>query len=210
MGSIDNPIQGLGRFIGSNPSVSDHEPPVHAVVSALELRPDSVVVEIGAGLGHYTIPIAHHLDRLAGDGLVFGLDVAHSLLLQLEQLRDRYDLDRRMRVMSIPSIDRDSLPIQDASVDRVLAVNALHYLADPLPGYMEVARILKPGGFALLVDWRKRGVRPPPGVSPIVTSINSVALDLLATGMLVPGAVALRGYSFAVRAVKRTSEPPRS
>jgi SAM-dependent methyltransferase len=207
MGNLGNPAHALGKFIRSNPSVSDRDPPVHGVLAALDLEPDSVVVEIGAGIGHYTIPIASLLDRLGGDGLVFGLEVAHALVARLEHAMEHNDLDRRIRPMPIEGIGHGSLPIRDGSVDRVLAVNSLQYLEDPLPGYMEVARILKPGGFALLVDWRQSGVSEPPSPVPAEVNINSVALDVLSTGMLVPGGIALPGYSFAVRALKRTGEP---
>jgi len=207
MGSLGNPAQQLGKLIGVQPRTQDRDPPVHGILSALGLEPGSVVVEIGAGVGHFTLPIAQQLDRLGGDGLVFGLEVASSLVAQLERGAVEYDLDRRLRALSIASPDRHSLPIQDGSVDRVLAVNSLQYLEDPLPGYMEVARILKPGGYALLVDWRKPGVSPPPVSAGNEVNINTVALDLLATGMLVPGGVALRGFTFAVRALKRTRDP---
>ena len=109
--------------------------------------------------------------------------------------------------MPIESIEHDSLPLQDGSVDRVLAVNSLHYLEDPLAGYMELARILKPGGYALVVDWRRPGVSPPPQPGVNEVNINSVALDLLATGALLPGGVALPGYTFAIRALKRNRDP---
>jgi len=207
MGSLGNPAQALGKFFGVTPSVGGRDPSAHGVVAALELEPGSVVVEIGAGAGHYTIPIARTLERLGGDGLVFGVDVARSLLEQLDRAAEDSGLDLRLRTMPINGIERESLPIRDGSVDRVLSVNALHYLDDPLPGYMEVARILKPGAFALFVDWRTPDPRLPPAAPARAVSITSVAIDVLATGLLVPSAVVLPGYAFTVRAVRRSSQP---
>jgi hypothetical protein len=83
MGTPGNPAHALGKLIGTNPSASHSDPPVHGVIAALDLQPDSVVVEIGAGEGRYAIPIASWLDELGGDGVVFGLEVADTLLRRL-------------------------------------------------------------------------------------------------------------------------------
>jgi SAM-dependent methyltransferase len=207
MGSVVNPEQSLDKFLGTNAGVGRYDPPVHGVIAALDLKPGSVVVEIGAGSGHFTIPMARWLDGQGGDGVVFGFDLSPALVQRLVQAAVDGDLDRRVRARPISDPQVAPLPIRDASVDRVLAVNALHYLADPLPAYMEIARVLKPGGFALLVDWQRVDAAARGSQGGRRADIQAVALDLLATGLLVPSAAALPGFAFCVRAVRRSSEP---
>jgi SAM-dependent methyltransferase len=207
MGTLGNPVHALGKFLGTNSSVSGDDPPVHGVIAALDLEPDTVVVEIGAGVGHYTIPIAHWLDSLGGGGLVFGLDIAHALTNRLERAMLDNDLDHRIRPLPLPQSLEGELPIRDAVVDRVLAVNSAHYLEDPAPVYREISRILKPGGFALLADWRRDDIVVPDARTGQEVTLNSVALDVLGTGTLVPTSIQLPGYRFALRALRRFSEP---
>jgi SAM-dependent methyltransferase len=186
------------------------DPPIEGVVAALDLEPHSIVVELGAGAGHFTIPIAHWLEELDGDGLIFGLDGSQILLGRLEQTMVERGLDLRIRPMPLPRIEGGELPIRDASVDRVLAVNAVHYMEQPVPTYREISRILKPGGFALLVDWRRTDLVVPGAIEERRIDIDSVTLDILVSGNLVPRSVRLPGYQFALRALKRSSEPLKS
>jgi ArsR family transcriptional regulator len=46
----------------------------------------------------------------------------------------------------------EALPLEDASLDAAMLVLVLHHLAEPLRAILELARVLKPGGRALLVD----------------------------------------------------------
>ncbi len=46
----------------------------------------------------------------------------------------------------------NALPLENASVDRVFSLAGLHHIQDRLPVYQEIARILKPYGYAVLAD----------------------------------------------------------
>jgi ArsR family transcriptional regulator len=48
--------------------------------------------------------------------------------------------------------DLDRLPLADASVDATVCLLVLHHLPDPAAACREMARILRPGGTALIVD----------------------------------------------------------
>lgn len=48
--------------------------------------------------------------------------------------------------------DLEALPLADASVDAAVCVLVLHHVADPGQACREAARILRPGGTALIVD----------------------------------------------------------
>jgi ubiquinone/menaquinone biosynthesis C-methylase UbiE len=56
------------------------------------------------------------------------------------------------------------LPLQDASVDLALSTISFHHWQDQVAGIREIARVLRPGGYFLLVDmsfphWLVRGFR---------------------------------------------------
>src|SRR5258708_39367496 len=46
----------------------------------------------------------------------------------------------------------EALPLQDASVDLALSTMSFHHWQDQATGLHEIARVLRPGGFFLLVD----------------------------------------------------------
>ncbi len=46
----------------------------------------------------------------------------------------------------------EALPLQDASVDLVLSTTSSHHWQDQAAGIREVARVLRPGGYFILVD----------------------------------------------------------
>jgi ArsR family transcriptional regulator len=63
----------------------------------------------------------------------------------------------RRRTADLPNVDLrrgdlESLPIEDGACDAALLLLALTYVPEPLPVVREMARILKPGGRAVVVD----------------------------------------------------------
>ncbi len=55
-------------------------------------------------------------------------------------------------------VDDDSLPLSDASVDRVLAIHSLEMAANARDQLREIWRVLSPGGRMLLVVPNRRGI----------------------------------------------------
>jgi len=46
----------------------------------------------------------------------------------------------------------EALPLPDASVDLALSTTSFHHWQDQAAGIREIARVLRPGGFFILVD----------------------------------------------------------
>jgi ubiquinone/menaquinone biosynthesis C-methylase UbiE len=46
----------------------------------------------------------------------------------------------------------EALPLQDASVDLALSTSSFHHWQDQAAGIREIARVLRPGGYFILVD----------------------------------------------------------
>src|SRR6266550_5529611 len=58
----------------------------------------------------------------------------------------------------------EALPLQDASVDLALSTTSFHHWQDQAAGIREIVRVLRPGGYFILVDvsipnWLERVVR---------------------------------------------------
>ncbi|MCG6924678.1 MAG: metalloregulator ArsR/SmtB family transcription factor [Acidobacteria bacterium] len=113
----------------------------YGVIGLLALLPASdVVADLGCGTGSALADLAGHVKR------VIGVDSSTEMLKAARQ---------RTREMSNVELYRaplESLPIRDGECDAATMFLALSYVADPTRALAEMARILRPGGRAVVVD----------------------------------------------------------
>ena len=110
-----------------------------------------VVADLGCGRGRTVRAVLDRLDRLEQPGaapavVVHALD--HVSALPEELLAD----DRvRSRILDLDQ----PLPFADGALDAALSLNVVEHLADPVGHLVEVHRVLRPGGVAVLAnsDW---------------------------------------------------------
>ena len=131
----------LGRFVGR-------------IATDVAATPDGArVLEVGCGPGHLSIQLArrHGLE-------VTGLDLDPAMITRARANADRPgDGCRPSFVVG----DVASLAFADGSFDVVVSTLSMHHWADPGTGLAEIGRVLRPGGRALVWDFRP-GVRPHP------------------------------------------------
>jgi SAM-dependent methyltransferase len=134
----------LGPFVGR----------IAADVAAV--APDGArVLEVGCGPGHLSIRLArrHGME-------VTGLDLDPAMVERARANVDRLgDWDERRPSFLVGDVA--SLAFPDGSFDLVVSTLSMHHWADPAAGLAEVGRVLRPGGWALVWDFRP-GVRPHP------------------------------------------------
>lgn len=110
------------------------------------VRPPLRVADIGTGTGILAL-------ELARQGLdVVGIDRSEAML---EAARQKWALEAqgsRGRV-AFEHGDAHALPLPDASVDAAFAHMVLHSLEEPERAVREMARIVRPGGRVVLVDF---------------------------------------------------------
>ncbi len=110
------------------------------------VRPPLRVADIGTGTGVLAL-------ELARQGLdVVGIDRSEAML---EAARQKWALEAdgaRGRV-EFKAGDAHALPLADASVDAAFAHMVLHSLEEPERAVREMARIVRPGGRVVLVDF---------------------------------------------------------
>ncbi len=103
------------------------------------LEPGQVVLDVGCGIGSFTIPAAQIVGKEAS---VYALDI-HPLAIQA--VDKRAAKERLSNVKTILSDKGTGLP--DESVDVVLLYDTWHLVRDKLALLKELHRVLKPTGF---------------------------------------------------------------
>jgi SAM-dependent methyltransferase len=106
------------------------------------------VLEVGCGPGHLALRLArqHGLD-------VTGLDLDPAMIERARANADRAgDGDGRRPAFYVGDVA--ALPFADGAFDLVVSTLSLHHWADPTAGLAEIGRVLRPGGRALIWDFR--------------------------------------------------------
>lgn len=117
------------------------------------LRPGHVVLDLAAGTGDLALAAARQLTgREAGDFPGPGLVLAGDLAMPMMRVgRRRREAGRVAWV----ACDALSLPLPDASVDRVLIGYGLRNFPDLEVSLLEIRRCLRPGGRLVTLDFGK-------------------------------------------------------
>lgn len=165
------------------------EPPEDAL-RLLEPQAGQTVLDVGCGPGYYTLPIAA---RLQPGGRVLALDIAPAMLDRLRQ---------RMTAAGVTNIEpllceESRLPVATAGCERILLANLLHELVEPERFLAEAARVLKPGGRGLALDWAPRQTPFGPPIEARVPPERACAW-LNAAGLSCEPAVDYGPYRYAV------------
>lgn len=134
---------GAGRY---EVTAAELEPVARVVVERAALTAGEVVVDLACGTGNAALLAA------ASGASVVGVDSAPRLLGIARERAEVQGVELDLR-----EGDLLALPIDDAAVDVVLSVFGVIFAADPAQALREIARVLRPGGRALLSAWVPAG-----------------------------------------------------
>jgi ubiquinone/menaquinone biosynthesis C-methylase UbiE len=126
------------------------------VLATLGVRRGSVVADVGAGPGYFTVPLAR---AVGTTGRVYAVDPG---LPHLDRLRARLAKAGLRNVT--PVLGRGDDPhLPPRSCDLVLVVNTYHHFPDGPAFLRRAASALRPGGVLAAIDFDKREtpVGPP-------------------------------------------------
>ena len=111
----------------------------------------ATLADLGSGTGFYTDVVAAHAET------VYAVDIQ-------PEMHERYR-ERGLPVTVEPVVAAiDSLPFADDTLDGAFSTMTYHEFSGPA-AMAELARVLRPGGRLVTVDWSRRGAGrsgPPP------------------------------------------------
>lgn len=114
-----------------------HEQWGQRTIAALDLKPNETLLDAGCGTGRD----AQAALELLPEGALFCVDQSSTML---DQCRSRFGADPRVRIME-GDLDKP-LPVDPESLDAIMSVAALHWLADHDNVWNHFYAALKPGG----------------------------------------------------------------
>jgi ubiquinone/menaquinone biosynthesis C-methylase UbiE len=124
-----------------------------ATVELAGIQPGATVLEVGCGTGDVALAAR---ERVGASGAVYGIDPSAEMIAVAREkaARARLAVDFQVGVI-------EALAFPDASFDVVLSSLMMHHLPGELKrrGLAEIARVLKPGGRLLIVDFKRPTTR---------------------------------------------------
>ena len=117
------------------------------LLAALDIGPttdtDAVIADIGSGTGFYTDAVAPCAE------LVYAVDVQSAM-------HDKYRTKGHPENISFVTAEASSLPFESNELDAAFSTMTYHEFAGP-DALSELARVIRPGGRVVTVDWSKTG-----------------------------------------------------
>ena len=131
-----------------NPDRRRAMPPEDSLVR-LGLKENDIFVDIGCGIGYFTIPA---IDIVGRGGKVFGLDTSQRML---DELNSRVG-SHLPSTLNLIKTGEYNFGLDPHCATFAFMSNVLHEVDDPGRFVDNVREILLPGGRFVLIDWVKR------------------------------------------------------
>lgn len=148
--SADAYGQFMGRF---------SEPLARQFAAFLRLAPGQRALDVGCGPGALTAVLVAEL----GAGMVSAVDPSESFVAAARE---------RLPGVDVRAGAAEALPWPDGSFDCAAAQLVVHFMADPVAGMAEMARVTRPGGTVAATVWDFAGGAAP--VSPFWRAAREV------------------------------------
>jgi len=118
-----------------------------AAIARLHPDPGEHILDIGCGTGTTTLELA----RLVGEnGRVTGVDVSAPMLAEARRRADEAGLDN----VSFTAADAGAHQFEPRHFDAAFSRMGIMFFAEPVAGFTNLARALRPGGRLTFVCWR--------------------------------------------------------
>jgi arsenite methyltransferase len=154
----------LGYDTGIVESLSDRAVESFAGVgnpfSLRQLQPGERVVDVGSGAGFDSFVAARHVGT---SGRVVGIDMTPEMLDKSRRTASELGLDH----VEFREGLAEQLPVDDAWADAVLSNGVINLCADKKAVFVEILRVLKPGGWLQFADIANGRPVPPEALRDI-------------------------------------------
>ena len=112
---------------------------IELTISALDLKPSDVVLEIGPGSGSHVVPLLKNIKHL----LYYGVDISALMISEAIKLNSASVASGRA---DFSLSDGEKLNFSADFFTKIFTVNTLYFWKDPKAYATEIWRVLKPGG----------------------------------------------------------------
>ena len=125
----------------------------YKIFARISLSEGQRVADFGCGrTGHFVFPAV----KIVGDkGVVYAVDVIKNVLESIKSMARSEGFEAVQTVWSDIELPGKT-PIPAGSLDVCFCINVLFQLKNKVGAIKEAARLLKKGGFLVLVDWSKK------------------------------------------------------
>jgi ubiquinone/menaquinone biosynthesis C-methylase UbiE len=135
---------------------------VSRVIRSLSLTPSTVLLDLGCGKGNFAMVAA---EAIGPKGRVYGVDAWQE---GLDELESRAAAKNLSNVVTVHANLNEHIPLEDDTIDVCLLSTVLHDLLREGSGQVvmdEIVRVLKPGGTAAIIEFKKIEDSPGPPLS---------------------------------------------
>jgi predicted methyltransferase len=115
-------------------------------ISNMELQPNSIVADIGAGTGFYTFQIAPKVPQ----GKVYAVEVQDRFVEKLKERKENVGAEN----VEVVKGGSQSINLPDNSIDIAFMVDVYHELEFPREVLQAIHKTLKPDGKLLLLEYK--------------------------------------------------------
>ena len=126
--------------------------PPNEIIQYLQLESNDSVVDLGAGTGYFTIPIAKSVAK------VIAVDISNKMLNILKENL----LEESITNVELIEHRIEKIPLHDNAVHKIIASLVMHEVNDLEQTLEEMKRILKPSGKVLIIEWEKKETESGP------------------------------------------------
>ena len=130
---------------------------VYKLLRIFPILSHHTVADVGCGPGFFTIPMA----KMVFDGRIHALDIQDEMLDAVRAEVAKINLTN----VDVVKSEEKKLPLEDESVDGVVAAFVLQEAASPKALLKEALRCLKNHGWLVVLEWYKREMEEGPPVS---------------------------------------------
>ncbi|WP_339059997.1 class I SAM-dependent methyltransferase [Tepidibacillus marianensis] len=120
--------------------------PPDQVLRYLNLEETDQVLDLGAGIGYFSIPIAKRVKK------VIAVEVSEEMLQYLKEESAKEEINN----IEFVQHEIETLPFENRYADKVIVSLVLHEVRDLNQTLGEIQRVLKLDGKLMVIEWEKK------------------------------------------------------
>lgn len=121
-------------------------PDQSALLEPANIQPGHKVLDFGSGPGHLALELAR---RVGAQGSVQGVDINREFV---RRSKERAKREALQHIVSFMQLTEDTIPLGDASMDRIICKNVLEYVSDLDATLHDLHRLLSIEGLIHIID----------------------------------------------------------